>query len=78
MDVQVSTLCYIPKRNIKYYVAYAGAAIINDKETKKSSTEKSSEFRFWHTIYEKVSANVKILGDSHYKNKKYCSCFSKK
>ena len=34
--------------------------------------------RIEKTVYEKVSANVKILGDSHYKNKKYCSCFSKK
>ena len=37
MDVQVSTLCYIPKRNIKYYVAYAGAAIINDIQRKKDA-----------------------------------------
>ncbi len=26
----------------------------------------------------RIGSNVKIPGDSHYKNKKYCSCFSKK
>ena len=26
----------------------------------------------------RIGSNVKSPGDSHYKNKKYCSCFSKK
>ena len=26
----------------------------------------------------RIGSNVRIPGDSHYRNKKYCSCFSKK
>ena len=26
----------------------------------------------------RIGSNARIPGDSHYKNKKYCSCFSKK
>lgn len=37
MDVQVSTHCFIPKRNIKYYIAYVGSAVTSDIQRKKEA-----------------------------------------
>ena len=49
---------------------------------KKIFVQKNMVYRYSDILYMRklvrIGSNVKIPGDSHYKNKKYCSCFSKK
>ena len=55
--------------------------MILNKETKKvlqkNRVNSDSDILYMRKLV-RIGSNVRIPEDSHYKNKKYCSCFSKK
>ena len=45
MDVKVSRNCFIPKENVKFYVAYEQRCVVNDVKNKKKEGYPYADFK---------------------------------